>query len=149
VNFLLDQVRQSAYVSQWRGSITNHLCHNTTARVQTRSWYAIPFVSSIFAPLIEILQDNGVPNTDLPTTVASSSGPQRSKRGATRKGKEIEKGTGRRKRAYKKTLPPGINWNRTCDRLYWEMIQTYLLQPSGGLPTPRSVISSKKTFTNQ
>ena len=103
----------------------------------------------MFAPYIAIPQDTGVPNTNLPTGVASSSGPQRPKRGATRKGKGIEKGTGRRKRASKETLPPDINWHRTCDRFYWEVIQTYLLQPSGGLPTPEAAYAKIKDFIKE
>jgi len=128
---------QISYYLQQHGRTNDRTRRNTTARAQSRIRYVNAFASPMSVSLIAILQSSGVLNTDLSTAVASSSGPQRSNRGATRKGKEIGKNIGRRKRP-PKTLPPDINWYRTCDRFYWEMIQTYLLQPSGGLPTPEA-----------
>ena len=108
-----------------------------------------PLVSLMFVSLIASPQDTDLSSAGPSTAVASSSEPQRSKRGATRKGKEIEKGIGRRKRPPKKTVPPGIDWYRTCDRFYWEMVQTYLLQPSGGLPTPEAAYAKIIEFIKE
>ena len=58
-------------------------------------------------------------------------------------------GTGMRESAPKKTLPPDGNWIRTCDRFYWEMIQIYLLQPSGGLPTPKAAYAQIRNYAKE
>ncbi|KAF9644667.1 hypothetical protein BDM02DRAFT_884534 [Thelephora ganbajun] len=88
-------------------------------------------------------------NTDLSSAIAPPSGPHRSKGGATQKGKEIEKGTRRRKRAPKKALPPDIDWIQTYDRFYWEVIRVYLLQPSGELPTPEAAYAKIREFIKE
>ena len=102
-----------------------------------------------FVLLIAIPQNTSLLNTELSAAVASSSGPQRSKRGATRREKETEEGTGARKRTLKRTLSPDINWAQTCDRFYWEMVKTYMLQPSGGLPTPMAAYARIKKFIKE
>ena len=78
--------------------------------------------------------------------VASSSDLQQSKGGATRRRQKTERGIGKKP---KRTLPPEINWVRTWDRFYWEMIEIYLLQSSGGLPTPEAAYARISEFITE
>lgn len=98
---------------------------------------------------VRLLDHDPPQNADYSTAAASSPGPQQSKREEVRKGKEAEKGKGRRKRAPKKTLPPGVDWVRTRDRFYWEMIEIYSPQPPGGLPTPEAAYAKISKFTTE
>jgi len=91
-------------------------------------------------------QGTGVPFTNLPALVAPSTGPQRSVRGAKGKGKEIDKGEGKRKRLPKAALPPGIDWPNTAKRFCAEMAEIFFNQPTGEVPNPETAYASMNQF---
>lgn len=62
---------------------------------------------------------------------------------------EPEKGKVMQKCALKKALPPDVDWVRTSDRFYWKMIEVYMLQPSGGFPTPEGAYAQIIKFTKE
>jgi len=92
-----------------------------------------------------ILQDVDVLDSDLSTQVAPSTGLQRSARRAKGKGREIDKGERRRKRASKKDLAPGINWSNTRGRFCAEMAKIYS-EPTGEVTDPETAYTSMKEF---
>ena len=99
--------------------------------------------------LIAISQDTGVPNTDLPAPVASSTGPQRSVRGAKGKGKQVDKGKVKRKRTSRAAPPPGFDWPTTTDRFCAEMAKIYFNQPTGEVITPETAYASATKFIKE
>ena len=86
-----------------------------------------------------IRKDVDILDSDLSTQIAPSVGLQRSARRTNGKGKEIDKGGGRRKRTSKKYLAPGINWSNTRERFCAEMAKIY------SEPT-EEVIDPEKTY---
>ena len=90
-------------------------------------------------------QDVGTLDSDIFTQVAPSTGLQRSARGAKGKGKEIDRREGRRKRAPKKDLAPGINWSNTCGRFCAKMAKIYS-EPTGEVTNPETAYASMKEF---
>jgi len=88
-----------------------------------------------------IRQDVDVLGSDLSTQVAPSTGLQRSARHAKGKGREIDNGERRRKRASKKDLAPGINWSSTRGRFCAEMAKIYS-EPTGGVTDPETAYAT-------
>jgi len=66
-------------------------------------------------------------------------------RRAKEKEKEIDKGEGRRKRASKKDLAPGINWPNTCERFCAEMAKIYF-GPTGEVTDPETAYARMTKF---
>lgn len=91
--------------------------------------------------LITISQNTGVLNTYLPALVPPSTGPQQFVRGAKGKGKEIDKGKGKRKRVPKAALAPGVDWPNTTRRLCAEMVNIFN-QPTREVPNPAAYTRS-------
>lgn len=86
-----------------------------------------------------IRKDVDILDSGLSTQIAPSVGLQRSARRTNGKGKEIDKGGGRRKRTSKKYLAPDINWSNTRGRFCAEMAKIY------SEPT-EEVIDPEKTY---
>jgi hypothetical protein len=101
-----------------------------------------------FSP-VTISQDTGVPNTNLSSQVAPSTGPQRSGRSAKGKGKEIDKDKGKRQRTPKKDLTPDINWPNTCERFCAEMAKIYFDQPTGEVLNPEMAYAEVNKFIKE
>ena len=99
--------------------------------------------------LTTISQGTGVPNIDLPAPVAPSTGPQRPVRGAKGKGKEIDKGEGKRKRVPKAPLPPGVDWPDTTGRFCAEMVNIFFNQPTGEVPNPETAYARINEFVKE
>ena len=92
-----------------------------------------------------IRQDVDILDSDLSTRVAPSTGLQRSVIRAKGKGKEIDKGERRRKRASKKDLAPGIDWSNTRGRFCAEMTKIYS-GPTGEVIDPETAYASMNLF---
>ena len=99
--------------------------------------------------LIPIWQDVGTQSTSLPAQAAPSIGPQRSARRAKGKGKEVDRGEGRRKRLPKKDLAPGVDWRSTCGRFCAEMAKIYFDQPTGEVTDPETAYAEVTKFVKE
>lgn len=97
-------------------------------------------------PLITTSQGAGVPDTNLSTQIAPSTGPRRSVRGAKGKGKEVDKGKGKQKRIPLEDLPPDFNWSNTHDRFCAEMAKIYFNKPTGGVTNPETAYARINQF---
>jgi hypothetical protein len=99
----------------------------------------------MFISLIMIRQDAGILDSGLSIQVIPSTGPQRPASRAKGKGKEIDKGEGRRKRASKKDLAPGISWPNTCGRFCAEMAKI-CFEPTGEVTDPETAYAKLNKF---
>ena len=99
--------------------------------------------------LIPIPQDTDVQNADISTQVAASTGPKRSVRSEKGRGKEIDKSGGKRTRAPKMALPPGVNWHDTSGRFFAELDKIYLNQPTGEVTKPEVAYARSNEFIKE
>ena len=99
--------------------------------------------------LIAFSQGFGAPNNILPTQAAPSIGPQRSVKRSKGKGKEVDKGEGKRKRVPRKPVPLGINWPDTRDRFCAEMAKICFNQPTGEVINPETAYAKSNKFAKE
>ncbi|KAF9783805.1 hypothetical protein BJ322DRAFT_1211751 [Thelephora terrestris] len=82
------------------------------------------------------------PNTDFPSPIAPSHGPQRSE-GAKVRGKTTWIDKGKRARGSPEPVPEAIDssWEQTKDRFVWELLDTYYFRPAGRSINPETAFA--------
>ena len=82
-------------------------------------------------------------NTDIPTPITSSSGPQRPKKGAKGKGKQIQKDEGKQKQDSAEPLPEGVDlsWEEAKDQFIWRLLDEYYFRSAGRSINPETAFA--------
>ncbi|KAF9648412.1 hypothetical protein BDM02DRAFT_3269526 [Thelephora ganbajun] len=91
------------------------------------------------------------PNTDFPSPIAPSYGPQRSEGGAKGKAKATRRGRGKRKRDPSEPLSESVDssWEQTKDRFVWELLEVYHFRPAGRSINPETAFASLERFIKE